>query len=180
MPPPVFEPASGGGDDPFFPLDMQLVDFQEDTGEPATEEMVESGLFGGTAEETCDQERLIEFLLGSPDKAEAWASVQGITVGELPSYIRGLDVRVLAEPATVINHGFDEVSGSAYEVETTLDAGTAVLVDENGDIRTRCYCGNPIRTQKECMTCLSRNTAFVGPACGGERNFGAICGVAKK
>ena len=108
------------------------------------EEDVKTGLYGGTAENTCDPERLISFLTENPDIGAAWAQVQGITFAELPTYIRSLRVEVLAEPVSVINHGYNDTTKSAYEINSVLDAGTAVLVDENGDIRTRCYCGNPI------------------------------------
>ncbi len=106
---------------------------------------VKTGLYGGTEENTCDPERLISFLIANPEIGEAWAAVQGIPFSAIPSYIRSLEVRVLAEPVNVLNHGYDPVSGAAYEIDAVLDAGTAVLVDENGDIRTRCYCGNPIK-----------------------------------
>ncbi len=142
---PVFEPVSDEGANPFFPLDVQLAGFELETGETVDATDVAQGLFGGTAEETCDPERLIRHLVEHPDQGRAWAAVQGITFAELPDYIRSLEVRVLAADAIVLNHGFDPASGAAYEVLSTLEAGTAVLIDSNGDIRTRCYCGNPIR-----------------------------------
>lgn len=143
--PPVFEPAGSEGDDPFFPIAVQLAGFEQETGEMPTEEQVATGLFGGTAENTCDPQRLIDFLLANPVKGAAWADVQGITFAEIPEYIESLDIRVLATETTVLNHGYDEESGAAYEIESTLEAGTAVLVDADGVIRTRCYCGNPIK-----------------------------------
>ena len=142
---PVFEPVSDEGADPFFPLDVQLAGFELDTGTTVEATDVARGLFGGTAEETCDPERLIRHLLQHPDQGKAWAAIQGISFDELPDYIRSLDIRVLASDALVLNHGFDPAAGAPYEVLSTLEAGTAVLVDENGDIRTRCYCGNPIK-----------------------------------
>ncbi|MEM7092168.1 MAG: DUF6777 domain-containing protein [Actinomycetota bacterium] len=141
---PVFEPSFVDGEQPFFPLRSQVVVFETETGDDVDEAAIETGLFGGTAEETCDPERLISYLLDNPKKGEAWASVQGIAFSELPEYIRGLTPRVLAADASVINHGFDPVTGAPVPVDTTLGAGTAVLVDENNDIRARCYCGNPI------------------------------------
>jgi len=83
--------------------------------------------------------------VSNPAKGRAWAQVQGIPFEQIPAYINSLSARVLAAPATVLNHGFDAATGAPYEVETTLDAGTAVLIDAAGDIRTRCYCGNPIK-----------------------------------
>ena len=142
---PVFEEAGSEGTDPFFPINLQLAGFEQEMGEPASPEAVVSGLFGGTAENTCDPQRLIDFLLQNPRKGLAWATVQGIRFEEIPAYINSLTVRVLAEPTTVLNHGFSERTGAAYEIESTLAAGTAVLVDNQGDVRTRCYCGNPIK-----------------------------------
>ena len=172
---PVFEPRDARGNDPFFPLETQLLTFQQEVeeeienmvdeqvmaAEASGEEnvtievpsfdvaeldaAVKTGLYGGTEENTCDPERLISFLIANPEIGEAWAAVQGIPFSAIPSYIRSLEVRVLAEPVNVLNHGYDPVTGAAYEIDTVLDAGTAVLVDENGDIRTRCYCGNPIK-----------------------------------
>ena len=145
-PDPVFEPASSEGDDAFFPLDVQLIGYVADTGEtvPTTSDIA-SGLFGGTVDETCDPDRLIEFLLSNPVKGQAWAAAQGIDFDEIPAYIGSLDARVLAAPAIVLNHGFDEETGTAYEIESEFGEGTAVLVDANGDIRARCYCGNPVK-----------------------------------
>ena len=168
---PVFEPADARGNDPFYPLEVQLTSFQAEqeteleqqteeaqanaepgeTIEPpefdvaALDAAVKTGLYGGTEENTCDPERLISFLYANPDLGEAWAKVQGISFDEIADYIRGLEVRVLAEDLRVLNHGYDAQTGAAYEIDSVLAAGTAVLVDENGDVRTRCYCGNPIK-----------------------------------
>ena len=172
---PVFEPRDARGNDPFFPLETQLLTFQQEVEEEIQDMVdeqvmaaeasgeenvtievptfnvaeldaaVKTGLYGGTEENTCDPERLISFLIANPEIGEAWAAVQGIPFSAIPSYIRSLEVRVLAEPVNVLNHGYDPVTGAAYEIDAVLDAGTAVLVDENGDIRTRCYCGNPIK-----------------------------------
>jgi len=167
---PVFEPAFAAGDDPFFPLDTQLIAYQAEAEEEIAaqvaiaqaeaepgedivvpvfdvaelEENVKTGLYGGTEENTCDPERLISFLIAHPKIGEAWAQVQGIEFNEIPEYIRGLEVRVLAADLAVQNHGYDVTTQSAYAIDSVLAAGTAVLVDENGDVRTRCYCGNPI------------------------------------
>lgn len=141
---PVFEPRNAEGEEPFFPMQVQLAAFEAATGIEVTSEQVESGLYGGTVEETCDPERLIDYLYSNPAKGQAWADAQGIDFDEIASFILSLDARVLAEPAVVINHGFDASTGAATSIESTLDAGTAVLVDENGDVRARCYCGNPV------------------------------------
>ena len=168
---PVFEARDARGPDPFFPLEVQLVAFQGEReadvrdeaelllqgAEPgqevevpafnvaALDEAVKTGLYGGTEENTCDPERLISFLYANPDLGEAWAKVQAIEFVDIADYIRSLEVRILAEPTNVLNHGFNPDSGAPYEIDAILDAGTAVLVDSKGDVRTRCYCGNPIK-----------------------------------
>lgn len=169
-PEPLYEPAGSPGLASFFPLDEQLSMVSADLaaavanqqpgetedGEPGapssitlvglggpTEDEVKTGLYGGTAENTCDPERLIQYLIDNPDKGQVWADVQGIKFVEIPDYIRSLEAEVLTEDRLVLNHGFDP-KGHAIPIVSTLAAGTAVLVDDNGDVRTRCYCGNPI------------------------------------
>ncbi len=168
---PVFEPRDARGPDPFFPLEVQLAAFQEEQEDAALDQAAElledappgqqvevqefdvaaldaavkTGLYGGTEENTCDPERLISFLYANPELGEAWAKVQGIEFVEIADYIRSLDVRVLASDTRVLNHGFNVETGAPYEIDAILAAGTAVLVDDKGDIRTRCYCGNPIK-----------------------------------
>jgi len=168
IPEPLFEPAGSPGLDSFFPLEEQLSMLSDSLaevaadqpegetaeGEPTstltlvglggpTEDEVKTGLYGGTAENTCDPERLIQYLLDSPDKGQVWADVQGIAFAEIPDYIRSLTADVLTEDRLVLNHGFDP-NGHAIPIVSTLAAGTAVLLDDNGEVRTRCYCGNPI------------------------------------
>ena len=200
---PVFEARDARGPDPFFPLEVQLVAFQEkqeeeirdeaelllDGAEPgqevdvpafdvaALDEAVKTGLYGGTEENTCDPERLISFLYANPDLGEAWAKVQGIEFVEIADYIRSLEIRILAEPTNVLNHGFNPESGAPYEIDAVLDAGTAVLVDKNGDVRTRCYCGNPIKPKPpehmppRCVVWIEN--VYVEPA-GDERRSDAV------
>ena len=54
----------------------------------------------------------------------------------------GLTDVILAVDTRVTNHGFR--NGSAYAIDSVLQAGTAVLVDSFGVPRVRCYCGNPL------------------------------------
>ena len=168
---PSFEPKDAPGTDPFFALAEQVKVYKSEVEDDIEQQVllaqstaedgdtvvrpefdvaaldaaVKTGLYGGTAENTCDPERLISFLYANPDKAAAWAKVQNIQVNEIATYIRSLEVRELSEDLRTVNHGFDERTGAAYEIDTILEAGTAVLVDENGDVRARCYCGNPIK-----------------------------------
>ena len=101
------------------------------------------GLYGGTSLlSVCDKRRLIEFLTQNVDKARAWAKVQGIAVEDIPAYISRLTDVVLQLDTRVTNHGF--LNGLANPIDEVLQRGTAVLIDEFGIPRARCYCGNPL------------------------------------
>ena len=101
------------------------------------------GLFGGTLNAgSCNREQLVGFLETHPDKAAAWAAVQGIRVDRIRQYISGLTSVVLLRDTRVTNHGFAD--GRATPHQSVLQAGTAVLVDAFGVPRARCFCGNPL------------------------------------
>jgi hypothetical protein len=101
------------------------------------------GLYGGTRNvASCNVEQLVSFLTSTPDKAQAWASVIGIQTTDIPVYIRGLTPVLLRADTAVTNHGFE--NGVATPIPSVLQAGTAVLVDQYGVPRVRCYCGNPL------------------------------------
>jgi hypothetical protein len=103
----------------------------------------EPGLYGGTTDEqACDPFELAEFLEAEPAKAAAWASVLGIQQGEIRGYIESLTPVLLTTDTWVTNHGFE--NGAATSFQSVLQAGTAVLIDEHGVPRVRCYCGNPL------------------------------------
>ena len=139
----VFQPNDSLGPDPFGPS------FANYTLEVPTEELStgtvssdSTGLYGGTGENSCDVEKMIDFLMNNPDRAAAWAGVQGIAVDEIPDYLRSLTAVVLLENTLVINHGYS--GGEATPFLAVLEAGTAVLVDDDGIPRARCACGNPL------------------------------------
>lgn len=101
------------------------------------------GLYGGTRNNsTCDQALMVNFLAQNPDKAAAWASVQGISVDQIPTYIYSLTPVLLYYDTWVTNHGFK--NGRLTTNQAVLQAGTAVLVDYYGVPRARCKCGNPL------------------------------------
>ena len=134
---PTFEGLDEVGHDPFMAPWERAALFEEDLPEDHP-----AGLYGGTLENTCDPDRLIEFLEANPDKAQAWANTQGITVAEIPSYVSSLTPTILESDTTVTNHSFS--NGVAVPIVAVLEAGTAVLVDDEGTPRARCYCGNPL------------------------------------
>ena len=101
------------------------------------------GLYGGTRNAAeCNQQAMISFLEAHPDKAAAWAGVQGIQVSEIRAYIEGLTPVVLTRDTRVTNHGFR--NGQAYAHPSVLQRGHAVLVDQWGVPRAKCSCGNPL------------------------------------
>lgn len=101
------------------------------------------GLYGGTRDNaTCDAQQLITFLQANGDKAAAWAGVLGVTVAAIPDYVRSLTPVVLQSDTRVTNHGYRD--GRATTLNSVLQAGTAVLVDDRGVPRVKCACGNPL------------------------------------
>ena len=84
----------------------------------------------------------MSFLQANAGQARAFASVQGIAVADIATYIGGLTSVVLRADTAVTNHGFE--NGVATPIQAVLQAGTAVLIDRFGVPRVRCYCGNPL------------------------------------
>ena len=134
--------ALGGGEDE---AEAQTVRFQEPTDPgpaPFTKPTdrkgedrvrVGSGPFGGTgSDHVCDRDLLISSLRARPDRMRAWARVLGIepTTGAVTRYIRSLRPYTLTRDTRVTNHSF--VDGRAVAFQSILQAGTAVLVDEDG------------------------------------------------
>ena len=103
----------------------------------------EPGLYGGTREmSTCDADKLASFLGANPDKADAWAKVQGIEPAEIEPYIKGLTPLTLTRDTRLTNHGFTD--GKAVAHQSILQAGHSVFVDDLGVPRAKCSCGNPL------------------------------------
>lgn len=101
------------------------------------------GLYGGSrSEPSCDVEKQIDYLQREPAKADAFAGVQRIDSGKVPSYLRALTPVQLRMDTRVTNHGFENGKATAYQA--VLQTGTAVLVDARGVPRVRCACGNPL------------------------------------
>lgn len=166
------ERADEAGDDPFFDDFETLVSFDPsevvppgadlsgaDTTAPAaatppdpltnaeilalTFKGGEPGLYGGTGNNaTCNKAALIAFLETSPAKATAWAGAQGIPVSEIRPFVEGLTTVVLLADTRVTNHGFK--NGVANPIQSVLQAGMAVMIDETGTPRVKCGCGNPL------------------------------------
>ncbi|MFF1511281.1 DUF6777 domain-containing protein [Streptomyces sp. NPDC058326] len=143
--------AAAAGPDPFTPSTARTGDASASPASlpprtaPATTEMSGStpGLYGGTkAAASCDVEQQVRYLSGEPAKNAAFASVVGVSAGDVPRYLRSLTPLQLRVDTRVTNHGFRD--GSATSYQAVLQAGTAVLVDGRGLPRVRCACGNPL------------------------------------
>lgn len=138
------EPVSSTGANPFMPpvgTDEPAVTPPAGAGGTYSGDLV--GLYGGTMNQSsCDSQQLVTFLQQNPDKASAWASVVGIQVVDIATYVSELTPVVLRSDTYVTNHGFD--NGRATPIPTVIQAGTAVLVDKYGTPVTKCYCGNPL------------------------------------
>ena len=140
---PVYlEPADAVGADPFVP---SLLDPADDT----VPEMAGTGDQG-----TCDPGTLSDYLMTHPEAAQAWVAALNadptlqwsggttVAVEQIPDYIAELTPALLGDDMQVTNHRF--VDGRVAAVQSVLQAGTAVLVDETGAPRVRCACGNPL------------------------------------
>ena len=144
----LFQPANSLGPDPFTPsFANYILDVPTDNLESGIVSGSSTGLYGGTGENACDIDKLVAFLLANPDIGAAWAEVQGIDPSELEDFIRGLTPAVLLQNTLVTNHGYSD--GEATPFLAVLEAGTAVLVDEDGIPRARCACGNPLLVPEE-------------------------------
>ncbi|WP_338059371.1 DUF6777 domain-containing protein [Streptomyces coacervatus] len=104
------------------------------------------GLYGGTRKPTiCDVKQLKAFLTdpGNHLKAQAWATALDITTDEIPGYLDRLTPVLLRHDTLVQNHDYKK--GKAVPFNSLLQAGIAVLVDEQGLPAVKCSCGNPLR-----------------------------------
>jgi hypothetical protein len=104
------------------------------------------GLYGGTRKPTiCDVKQLKAFLTDprNHQKAQAWATALSITTDEIPGYLDRLTPVLLRHDTLVQNHDYKK--GKAVPFNSLLEAGIAVLVDEQGLPAVKCSCGNPLR-----------------------------------
>jgi hypothetical protein len=112
-------------------------------GKVASLSGAEPGLYGGTRDSSsCDAKKMVDYLNANPDKARAWASVEGISVAQVSDYVSQLTPIILRVDTRVTNHGY--LNGRATSIQSVLQAGTAVLVDRYGVPRVKCNCGNPL------------------------------------
>ncbi|MFF1718410.1 DUF6777 domain-containing protein [Streptomyces sviceus] len=104
------------------------------------------GLYGGSKKPTvCDVTRLERFLTDPRNhaKAQAWAGVLHIGTEEIPEYLDRLTPVLLRHDTLVKNHDYKKEKAVPYN--SLLQAGIAILVDEQGLPAVKCSCGNPLR-----------------------------------
>lgn len=148
-------PANAIGPDAFSPsfatgqLPAEYT-FQFQSGQiPASSESLyiqPRGTYGGPGSNVCDIEGMKEFFRSHPDRAAAWARIQGIEFAQIDSFLDSLQPAFLAQNVKLTMYGFK--NGQEYGYEAIIKAGTAVLVDELGLPRARCACGNPLVTDQ--------------------------------
>lgn len=113
------------------------------------------GLYGGSMKiEVCQPKKLVDFLAANPDKGAAWVAAlnadpmvkmadgTALTTARIGEYVASLTSVVLRDDTRVTNHLFK--NGKAIPFQAVLQKGTAVLVDNKGVMRARCFCGNPL------------------------------------
>jgi hypothetical protein len=93
-------------------------------------------------EEACRAEVLTQRLLDEPEVAEAFTEVAGIEADQLAEYLDGLLPGYLIDQALVVNHRYRD--DHAVPFRAVLEAGTAVLVDDDGLPRVRCLSAAPL------------------------------------
>ncbi|MEU4824545.1 DUF6777 domain-containing protein [Actinomadura sp. NPDC023710] len=117
------------------------------------------GLYGGTRQaSTCDREKLAAFLRAHPDKARAWARVQGIPASDIPRYVSRQTPVLLRTDTLVTNHGYRD--GEATSDPAVLQAGMGVLVNGYGVPTVKCNCGNPLTPPDKKIS--TRNASYSG------------------
>jgi hypothetical protein len=105
------------------------------------------GLYGGTQKsKVCDVDRLKDFLTDprNRQKAREWARIVGITSDRIEGYIDGLTPVLLRHDTLVKNHDYKK--GKAVAFDSLLEAGIAVLVNDQGLPAVKCSCGNPLQS----------------------------------
>ena len=93
-----------------------------------------------------------------PQAAEAWRSVIGVEANQVDDYLDTMTAVRLGYDTRVTSVAFSE--GEVTRTQAILQAGTAVLVDENGVPTIKCAGGAPsLARLRSTMAMKSRNTA---------------------
>ncbi|MET7737225.1 PASTA domain-containing protein [Streptomyces sp. NPDC005402] len=135
---PFFEENSGLGED--------AVTVRSQPVQGSLQQGDTPGLYGGSKQPTiCDVAELERFLTDPRNhkKAQAWAGVLGIGTDGIPEYLDRLTPVLLRHDTLVENHDYKKEKAVPYN--SLLQAGIAILVDEQGLPAVKCSCGNPLR-----------------------------------
>jgi hypothetical protein len=159
----LLQPVGDSGPDPFTEsVAVEEVALQtsvtptEETDDDIAVSGAQPGLYGGTQDNaSCDALSLVSFLEANPDKATAWADALDIEPVEIRDYVGRLTPLLLRTDTRVTNHGYRD--GIATPLQSVLQAGTAVMVDDYGIPRVRCSCGNPLTEPAPIATSLDSN-----------------------
>ncbi|WP_406264374.1 hypothetical protein OHT93_04255 [Streptomyces sp. NBC_00191] len=146
----VRDPVNAAGVDPYTPpsTDKEPPPKDQPASPTGTLSGSDAGVYGGTRQvASCNVEKQIGYLSAAPAKNSAFASVLGISPGQVPGYLRSLTPLRLSYDTRVTNHGYKDGGPTTYQ--SVLQAGTAVLVDDHGVPRVRCACGNPLQEPKK-------------------------------
>ncbi len=145
-----FENATAAGPAPFTsPADTRGV---------KSVKISESGGAGevgaGESSLVCDRGKLSRMLGAERDRTRAWADVLGVgqTTRAVSAHIGALTPKTLTRDTRITAHRYED--GAAKSYQAILQAGTAVLTKDDGDLVTRCRSGSP----------LTRPTEFTRPA----------------
>ncbi|MFJ4468412.1 DUF6777 domain-containing protein [Streptomyces sp. NPDC089424] len=148
----ILQPTSSTGPDPYTPSTAKSTSSLPSAAPgtaPAKDNSLRSvagsepGLYGGTLNTaSCDVEKQIRHLHSDRGKNKAFASVLALREPGVAGYLRALTPVVLRSDTRVTNHGYRD--GEATRFQAVLQAGTAVLVDNRGEPKVRCACGNPL------------------------------------
>ncbi len=136
---------------PFFDEGERLGRDQPDLRSPRPHSGLQQGstpgLYGGTRKpKICDVGKLEDFLTAPENKrkAQEWARIVGVDVDRIPDYLGDLTPVLLRHDTLVKNHDYKKGRGVPFDA--LLEAGIAVLVDDQGLPAVKCSCGNPLRS----------------------------------
>ena len=73
------------------------------------------GTYGGPGSNVCDREGMKSFFARHPDRAAAWARIQGIGLEEISTFLDGLNVVYLAQNVKLTMYGFKNGQEYGYE-----------------------------------------------------------------
>lgn len=103
----------------------------------------QQGLFGGSGETpVCDVPTVANYLDANPDRSAQWAEALRVPPEKIPYYLNTLTPVALIADTWVTMYTLTD--GRAVPVQTVLQAGNAVLVDQVGVPRMHCASGDPL------------------------------------